>query len=172
MLHIIFMTCHPTSKMQEIGILKSISYDKNIVQFYGASMVNREPMLLLEFCEGGDLRSVSLKCPAFTILLLVSSSSVSSRELHPFSMSHHTAVGYHRWRTECAVCGVQALDRDNREHSPEMGRQLAWDHEGQYIAQDVARGLYFLHNIDVRILLQIDAVHLVHHLASSCNQVT
>ena len=45
--------------LQEIGILKSISYDKNIVQFYGASMVNREPMLLLEFCEGGDLRSVS-----------------------------------------------------------------------------------------------------------------
>ena len=44
--------------LQEIGILKSISYDKNIVQFYGASMVNREPMLLLEFCEGGDLRSV------------------------------------------------------------------------------------------------------------------
>jgi serine/threonine protein kinase len=47
--------------LQEIGILKSISYDKNIVQFYGASMVNREPMLLLEFCEGGDLRSVRRK---------------------------------------------------------------------------------------------------------------
>ena len=46
------------TELQEIGILKSISYDKNIVQFYGASMVNREPMLLLEFCEGGDLRSV------------------------------------------------------------------------------------------------------------------
>jgi serine/threonine protein kinase len=49
----------PLCQPQEIGILKSISYDKNIVQFYGASMVNREPMLLLEFCEGGDLRSVS-----------------------------------------------------------------------------------------------------------------
>ena len=34
-----------------------------------------------------------------------------------------------------------------------MGRQLAWDHEGQYIAQDVARGLYFLHNIDVRTFI-------------------
>jgi hypothetical protein len=51
--------------------------------------------------------------------------------------------------------GLQALDRDNREHSPEMGRQLAWDHEGQYIAQDVARGLYFLHNIDVRMLASV-----------------
>jgi hypothetical protein len=41
---------------QEIGILKSISYDRNIVQFYGATMVGTEPMLLLEYCEGGDLR--------------------------------------------------------------------------------------------------------------------
>jgi Protein tyrosine and serine/threonine kinase len=53
-----FDSMPPMTELQEIGILKSISYDKNIVQFYGASMVNREPMLLLEFCEGGDLRSV------------------------------------------------------------------------------------------------------------------
>ena len=46
--------CH--SNPQEIGILKSISYDRNIVQFYGATMVGSEPMLLLEYCEGGDLR--------------------------------------------------------------------------------------------------------------------
>jgi serine/threonine protein kinase len=44
---------------QEIGILKSISYDRNIVQFYGATMVGTEPMLLLEYCEGGDLRCAS-----------------------------------------------------------------------------------------------------------------
>ena len=44
------------STPQEIGILKSISYDRNIVQFYGATMVGSEPMLLLEYCEGGDLR--------------------------------------------------------------------------------------------------------------------
>lgn len=56
-------------------------------------------------------------------------------------------------------CSSQALDRDNREHSPEMGRQLAWDHEGQYIAQDVARGLYFLHNIDVRMVAILRAVN-------------
>ena len=36
---------------QEIGILKSISYDRNIVQFYGASLVGREPMLLLEVID-------------------------------------------------------------------------------------------------------------------------
>jgi serine/threonine protein kinase len=57
--------------LQEIGILKSISYDKNIVQFYGASMVGREPMLLLEFCEGGDLRSVGPQlCPTPALLAL------------------------------------------------------------------------------------------------------
>jgi len=47
--------------VQEIGILKSISYDRNIVQFYGACLksATSEPMLLLEYCEGGDVRYVS-----------------------------------------------------------------------------------------------------------------
>lgn len=45
---------------------------------------------------------------------------------------------------------VQALDVDNRHKADDVPRQLSWIHEGQYIAQDVARGLYFLHNIDVR----------------------
>ncbi len=46
------------SRPQEIGILKSISYDRNIVQFYGACLksATNEPMLLLEYCEGGDVR--------------------------------------------------------------------------------------------------------------------
>jgi hypothetical protein len=61
------------------------------------------------------------------------------------------------WNISNLFLPKQALDRDNREHSPEMGRQLAWDHEGQYIAQDVARGLYFLHNIDVRGFADVDA---------------
>lgn len=64
-------TCYFLCQLQEIGILKSISYDKNIVQFYGASMVGREPMLLLEFCEGGDLRSVRhISEPSCTMLLM------------------------------------------------------------------------------------------------------
>ena len=36
---------------QEISILKSISYDRNIVQFYGAVLSNNEPMLVLEYME-------------------------------------------------------------------------------------------------------------------------
>jgi serine/threonine protein kinase len=40
---------------KEISILKSISYDRNIVQFYGAVLTER-PMLVLEYMEGGDLR--------------------------------------------------------------------------------------------------------------------
>jgi hypothetical protein len=50
------VNCALSAHPQEIGILKSISYDRNIVQFYGATMVGTEPMLLLEYCEGGDLR--------------------------------------------------------------------------------------------------------------------
>lgn len=41
---------------KEISILKSISYDRNIVQFYGAVLTDR-PMLVLEYMEGGDLRA-------------------------------------------------------------------------------------------------------------------
>ena len=36
---------------QEISILKSISYDRNIVQFYGAVLSGSEPMLVLEYME-------------------------------------------------------------------------------------------------------------------------
>lgn len=39
---------------------------------------------------------------------------------------------------------------DNRHKAEDAPRQLSWFQEGQYIAQDIARGLYFLHNIDVR----------------------
>ena len=36
---------------QEISILKSISYDRNIVQFYGAVLSGSEPMLVLEYMQ-------------------------------------------------------------------------------------------------------------------------
>ena len=39
-----------TAVLQEISILKSISYDRNIVQFYGAVLTER-PMLVLEYME-------------------------------------------------------------------------------------------------------------------------
>jgi len=54
---------------------------------------------------------------------------------------------------------VQALDVDNRHKADDLPRQLSWFHEGQYIAQDVARGLYFLHNIDVRFGRAPSAAH-------------
>ena len=55
-------------RAQEIGILKSISYDRNIVQFYGACVrsASSEPMLLLEYCEGGDVRCAAAPPPAGT----------------------------------------------------------------------------------------------------------
>jgi len=38
-------------RAQEISILKSISYDRNIVQFYGAVLSGSEPMLVLEYMQ-------------------------------------------------------------------------------------------------------------------------
>jgi tRNA A-37 threonylcarbamoyl transferase component Bud32 len=44
--------------IQEISLLKSLNYDRNIVQFYGARLRNGQiPMMVLEFMEGGDLRT-------------------------------------------------------------------------------------------------------------------
>ncbi|KAK9830253.1 hypothetical protein WJX72_010587 [[Myrmecia] bisecta] len=40
---------------KEISILKSLSFDRNIVQFYGACLQDSKPMLVLEYMEGGDL---------------------------------------------------------------------------------------------------------------------
>lgn len=45
---------------KEISILKSISYDRNIVQFYGAVLTDR-PMLVLEYME------VRLPCSVFCL---------------------------------------------------------------------------------------------------------
>ncbi|KAK9811452.1 hypothetical protein WJX72_004105 [[Myrmecia] bisecta] len=41
---------------KEISILKSLSFDRNIVQFYGACLQEGRPMLVLEYMEGGDVR--------------------------------------------------------------------------------------------------------------------
>ncbi len=41
-------------RAQEISILKSISYDRNIVQFYGAVLSGSEPMLVLEYMQVCD----------------------------------------------------------------------------------------------------------------------
>lgn len=40
----------------EINLLKSLSYDRNIVQFYGCITDSPNPILILELMEGGDLR--------------------------------------------------------------------------------------------------------------------
>jgi serine/threonine protein kinase len=50
---------------QEISILKSISYDRNIVQFYGAVLSGSEPMLVLEYME---VRIRSGTCQMFHLL--------------------------------------------------------------------------------------------------------
>jgi len=41
--------------LQEIAVLRSLSYDRNLVQFYGACLEREHAMLVLEYMEGGDL---------------------------------------------------------------------------------------------------------------------
>jgi len=36
-------------------VLRSLSYDRNLVQFYGACLEREHAMLVLEYMEGGDL---------------------------------------------------------------------------------------------------------------------
>ena len=49
---------------QEICLLKSLNYDRNIVQFYGARLKHgAAPMMVLEFMEVGlDIINIS-SCP-------------------------------------------------------------------------------------------------------------
>ncbi|KAA6422516.1 MAG: cytochrome P450 [Trebouxia sp. A1-2] len=41
---------------KEVDVLKSVSYDRNVVQFYGTCPLGSQTMLVLEYMEGGDLR--------------------------------------------------------------------------------------------------------------------
>ena len=38
--------------LQEINLMEKLSFDRNIVQFYGAVLSGPAPMLVLEFMEG------------------------------------------------------------------------------------------------------------------------
>ena len=37
--------------LQEVEVLKSVSYDRNVVQFYGTCVVGDQTMLVLEYME-------------------------------------------------------------------------------------------------------------------------
>ncbi|KAL3148304.1 hypothetical protein ABBQ38_013768 [Trebouxia sp. C0009 RCD-2024] len=41
---------------KEVEVLKSVSYDRNVVQFYGTCPHGNQSMLVLEYMEGGNLR--------------------------------------------------------------------------------------------------------------------
>jgi serine/threonine protein kinase len=50
---------------QEVGILKGLNYDRNIVQFYGACIQEgSNPMLVTEFMEGACVPVVHAITPA------------------------------------------------------------------------------------------------------------
>ncbi|DBA72728.1 TPA: hypothetical protein ACH3X2_010124 [Trebouxia sp. C0005] len=55
---------HMNSFRQEIEILKSLSFDRSIVQFYGTCPWQGKTMLVLEHMGGGDLRHALTQAPA------------------------------------------------------------------------------------------------------------
>ena len=55
--------------MQEINLMEKLSFDRNIVQFYGAVLSAPAPMLVLEYMEGE---------PCFAVLLAYMCSSCRS----------------------------------------------------------------------------------------------
>ena len=42
-------SCLHSLTLQEIQLLKRISHDRNIVQFYGACLETKPPMLIMEY---------------------------------------------------------------------------------------------------------------------------
>ena len=69
---------YATAAPQEISILKGISFDRNIVQFYGAVFCAAQPMLVLEYMEVCGARIppqsdsiIQVKAPCSTVERLV-----------------------------------------------------------------------------------------------------
>ena len=97
---------HAVTVSQEIAVLRSLSYDRNLVQFYGACLEREHAMLVLEYMEGGDL--------------------------------------------------YQAIQENSY---PLDTRLLSWYQKGGTIALDIAKGLVYLHQNNVRF--HFNLVYLV-----------
>ena len=95
--------------MQEIAVLRSLSYDRNLVQFYGACLETKHAMLVLEFMEGGDL--------------------------------------------------YQAIQESSY---PVDTGLLSWYQKGSRIALDIAKGLVFLHQREVRFCTSLSLHNFCH----------
>lgn len=57
--------------VQEIGLLKSLSFDANIVQFYGACLQEENTMMVLEFMAVRPLFDAHMQCDFYMHTLLV-----------------------------------------------------------------------------------------------------
>ena len=94
--------------MQEIAVLRSLSFDRNLVQFYGACLEREHAMLVLEYMEGGDL--------------------------------------------------YQAIQENSY---PLDTRLLSWYQKGGQIALDIAKGLVYLHQNQVRFVVSHNPLHCI-----------
>ena len=54
--------------LQEVGILKGLNYDRNVIQFYGACLqLGRDPMLVCEYMEGGHSTQLHMCLDSHTL---------------------------------------------------------------------------------------------------------
>ena len=81
---------------QEISILKSISYDRNIVQFYGAVLSGSEPMLVLEYME--------VRAPSRTLLTPLEHTTSTAQILFFWSRGSDLAL------TDVSFCHCGRID--------------------------------------------------------------
>ena len=153
--------------VQEVSILKSLNYDRNIVQFYGATLQpGRDLMLVTELMEGAanctQSSDTAAHCRDHTSCL-----SSAAALMPAIVMCNDTALCkppgalVTAWVVTPIAVGARerlkalshtspggdlraALDKDGR-------RELVWDRRGQSVALDIARGLHFLHSHGVSI---------------------
>lgn len=66
--------------LQEVGILKGLNYDRNVIQFYGACLQpGRDPMLICEYMEGGSFEQLYIRMswsPSYTVWTTVTSNAL------------------------------------------------------------------------------------------------
>ncbi len=145
------------SCLQEVDVLKSVSYDRNVVQFYGTCPLGSQTMLVLEYME-------------------VTLSALSLLLLWPAHVIHHSC---HNNRPQnvspapqscirsCIAVAVSCCQRmlplgahlwdlwwqggDLRHALTNCSNgELQWRKKGAAIALDLVRGLHFLHSHGVR----------------------
>ena len=157
-----YQNIHVLSCMQERQLLRRISFDRNIVQFYGACLESQPPMLVSEYI-GGEPPAVSVTTGLMSGVTC-EEWPCSSAVCSPISLPEAARCSMPcRWYAEgiiilhYSVCQTEAVSAANglrsgdlfsALHSSPGGRgashPLSWRRRGRSVALDVTRGLRVL----------------------------